>query len=215
MGFGAEFGQGVGPLAGAGGEQDPLGHVRVGACAHPRGDRAQVVVGQSSGAEVAAQVIRGFGGPERAVLDALLGHGERERVGTADRGGRVLASGDRVPAEGGGHLADVLGVEHVHPAVLGADRGGQVVDVGLGGGGDDRAGVVQDDIGQEGGLVGAGRGHDQQVLLERHPQPVPVVRPAEEHRLLARVGDPVPQRKRGRIRPERRSAASGPSAATG
>jgi hypothetical protein len=35
----------------------------------------------------------------------------------------------------------------VHPALLGADRGGQVVDVGLGGGGDDRAGVAQDDIG--------------------------------------------------------------------
>ena len=196
MGFGAEFGQGVGPLAGAGGEQDPLGDVRVGA-GHPGGDRAQVVAGQGGGVEVAAQVVAGFGGPERAVLDALLGHGERERVGAADRGGRVLASGDRVPAEGGGDAADVLGVEHVHPAVLGADRAGQVVDVGLGGGGDDRAGVAQDDVGQERRLVGPWRGHDQQMLFQRDPQAVPVVGPAEEHRVLAGFGDPVPQRERG------------------
>ena len=147
MGLGAQFGQRVRPLIGTGGGQDPLGDVGVGA-GHPVRDRAQVVAGQGGGVEVAAQVVRGFGGPERAVLDALLGHGERERVGAADRGGRVLASRHRVPAEGGGHGADVLRVEHVHPAVLGADRGGQVVDVGLGGGGDDRAGVAQDDIGR-------------------------------------------------------------------
>ena len=121
MGFGAEFGQGEGPLAGAGGEQDPLGDVRVGA-GDPGRDGAQVIAGQGGGAEVAAQVIGGFGGPEGAVLDALLGDGERERVGAADRGGRVLAARDRVPAEGGGHAADVLGVEHVDPAELGADR---------------------------------------------------------------------------------------------
>ena len=72
-----------------------------------------------------------------------------------------------------------------------------MVDVGLGGGGDDRAGVVQDDVGQEGRLIGPWWGHDQQMLLQRDPQAVPVVRPAQEHRLLARVGDPVPQRKRG------------------
>ena len=194
VGFGAEFGQGVGPLAGAGGEQDPLGDVRVGA-GHPGRDRAQVVAGQGGGTEVAAQVVAGLGGPERAVLHALLGHGERERVGAADRGGRVLAARDRVPAEGGGHAADVLGVEHVHPAVLGAHRGGQRVQVGFGAGGDDRAGVAQDDIGQEGGLMGARGRHDQQVLLERDPQAVPVVRPAQEHRVLVRSGDPVPQRE--------------------
>jgi hypothetical protein len=144
--FGAQFGQRVRPLVRAGGDQDPLGDVRVGA-GYPGGDGAQVVAGQGRGVEVAAQVVRRFGGPERAVLDAFLGHGERERVGAADRGGRVLAPGDRVPAEGGGDAADVLRVEHVHPALLRADRGGQVVDVGLGGGGDDRAGVAQDDIG--------------------------------------------------------------------
>jgi hypothetical protein len=69
----------------------------------------------------------------------------------------------------------------VHPALLGADRGGQLVHVGLGGGRDDRAGVAQDDIGEECGLVGPGRGHDQQVLFQRHVQAVPVVGPAEEH----------------------------------
>ena len=94
---------------------------------------------------------------------------------------------DRVPAEGGGHAADVLGVEHVHPAVLGAHRAVRRVEVGFGGGGDDRAGVAQDDIGQERGLIGAGRRHDQQVLFQRDPQAVPVVGPAQEHRVLVRV----------------------------
>ena len=86
----------------------------------------------------------------------------------------------------------MLRVEHVHPAPLGADRAGQVIDVGLGGGGDDRAGVAQDDIGQERGLIGARRGHDQQVLFQRDAQPVPVVGPAQEHRVLTRVQQAVP-----------------------
>ena len=72
-----------------------------------------------------------------------------------------------------------------------------MVKVGFGGGGQDGAGIAQDDIGEERGLVGAGRGHHQQVLFQRDPQAVPVVRPAEEHRVLARSGDPVPQRERG------------------
>ena len=210
VGFGAEFGQGVGPLAGAGREQDPLRDLRFGA-GHPGRDGAQVVAGQGGGTEVAAQVVRGLGRPERAVLDALLGHGERERVRAADRGGRVLAALDRRPAEGGGHAADVLRVEHVHPALLGADRAGQVVDVGLGGGGDDRAGVAQDDIGQERGLVGPGRGHDQQVLFQRDVQAVAVVRPAHEHRVLTRVWrSGTTAAALGRIRPERRRAARRP-----
>ena len=154
------------PLAGAGGEQDLLGDVGVGA-GDPGGDGAQVVPGQGGGVEVAAQVVAGFGGPERGVLDALGRDGERERVGAADRGRRVLAAVDRGPAEGGGHGADALGVEHVHRAALGADRAGQLEHVVFGGGGDDRAGVAQDDVGQERGLVGAGRGHDQQVLFQR------------------------------------------------
>jgi hypothetical protein len=111
------------------------------------------------------QVIGGLGRPERAVLDALLGDGKRERVGAADRGGRVLAAVDRGPAEGGGDAADVLGVEDVDRAKTGADRGGQGVDVGLGAGGDDRAGVAQDDIGQEGRLQHPWWGHHEQVLF--------------------------------------------------
>src|SRR5207302_11476342 len=115
----------------------------------PGGGGAQVVAGQGGGVEVAAQVVRGFGGPEGAVLDALLGDGERERVGAADGGGRVLAAVDRVPAERGGDAADVLRVEHVHRAELRAHQAGQRVHVRFGAGGDDRAGVAQDDIGQE------------------------------------------------------------------
>ena len=133
------------------------GTSRVGA-GDPLGHGAQVVAGQGGGVEVGAQVVTGLGGPEGAVLDALLRHGERERVGAADGGGRVLAAVDRGPAEGGGDAADVLGVEHVHRAEAGADRGGQGVDVGLGAGGDDRAGVAQDDVGQERGLVASGAG---------------------------------------------------------
>ena len=190
----AELGQGERPLVGAGGGQDPLGDVRVGA-GDPGGDGAQVIAGQGGGAEVAAQVVRGLGGPEGAVLDALLGDGERERVGPADRGGRVLAAVDRGPAEGGRDAADVLGVEHVHRAELRADRAGQRVDVGFGAGGDDRAGIAQDDVGQERGLERPRRRHHQQVLFERDAQAVPVVRPAEEHRVLARVQEPVAQRQ--------------------
>src|SRR4029077_177917 len=101
------------------------------------------------GVEVAAQVVRGLGGPEGAVFDAVLGDGERERIRAADRGGRVFAAVDRGPAEGGRDAADVLRVEHVHRAELRADGAGQRVDVRFGAGGDDRAGVAQDDIGQE------------------------------------------------------------------
>src|SRR4029077_14197188 len=127
---------------------DPFGDVGVGA-GDPGGDGAQVVVGQGSGVGVAAHEVAGFGGPEAAVLDALLRHGERERVGAADGGGGVLAAVDGVPAEGGRDAADVLRVEHVHRAELRADGAGQRVDVRFGAGGDDRAGVAQDDIGQE------------------------------------------------------------------
>ena len=93
---------------------------------------------------------------------------------------------------------------------------GEGVDVGFGGGGDDRAGVAQDDIGQERRLVGAGRGHHEQVLFERDAQAVAVVGAAEEDRVLARVQDPVPQREGG-ADPGRSGAGrpGGPSAATG
>src|ERR1039457_1266279 len=209
MGLGVQFGQGQGPLVRAGGGQDLFRGVGVGA-GDPGGDGSQVVAGQGGGVEVAAQVIRGFGGPEGAVFDAFLGHGEREGVGAADRGGRVVASLDRGPAESGRDAADVLGVEDVHRAVLGADGAGQGVEVGFSGGGDDRAGVPQDHIGQERGLVGAGRGHHQQVLLQRDLEPVPVVGPAEEHRVRAGVQEPVPQRE-GAADPAR--AAQGGQAA--
>ena len=134
MCLGAELRQDVRPLLGAGGGEDPFGDVGVGA-GDPGGDRAQVVAGQGGGVEVAAQVVTGLSGPEAAVLDALLGDGERERVGAADRGGGVLASLDWGPAEGRRHAADVLGVEDVDRAEFGAHGAGQRVDVGFGGGG--------------------------------------------------------------------------------
>ena len=130
-GLAAQLGQGERPLVRAGGGQDPLGDVGVGA-GHPGGHRAQVVLGQGRGVEVAAQVVAGLGRPERAVFDALLRDGERERIRAADRGGGVGAAVDRGPAEGGRDPADVLGVEHVDRAELGADGAGQGVDVGFG-----------------------------------------------------------------------------------
>ena len=215
VGLGAELGQGEGPLVGAGGGQDLLGDVGVGA-GDPGGDGAQVLAGQGGGAEVAAQVVAGLGGPEGAVLDAFLGDGERERVGAADRGGRVLAAVDRGPAEGGRDPADVLGVEHVHRAELGAHRAGQGVDVGFGGGGDDRAGVAQDDVGQERRLVGAGRGHDEQVLFQRDAQAVAVVGAAEEDRVLrAGRGSGTAAGGTGGSGPSGAGRPGGPSAATG
>jgi hypothetical protein len=181
---------------GAGGGQDPLGDVRVGA-RDPGGDGVQVVLGQGGGMEVAAQVVTRFSGPEAAVFDTFLGDGERERIRTADGGGGVLAAVDRGPAEGGGHAADVLRVEHVDRAESGADRASQLEDVGLGGGGDDRAGVAQYDVGQERRLVGPRRGRDEQVLFEWDVQSVAVVGAAQEDRVLAGIEDPVAKREGG------------------
>ena len=91
--------------------------------------------GERGGVEVAAQVVRGFGGPEGGVFDAFLADGVGERVGAADRDGGVLAAVEGVPAEGGGDGADALRVEHVHRAAAGADAGGQLEHVVFGGGG--------------------------------------------------------------------------------
>ena len=77
----------------------------------------------------------------------------------------------------------------------------------LGGGGDDRARVAQDDIGQERGLIGPGRGHHEQVLLQRDPQAVPVLSAAQEHRVLPGVSEPVAQRE-GRADPGRAAHGS-------
>ena len=170
--------------------EDPLGDARVGA-GHPGGDRAHVVAAQGGGVEEAAQVVAGLGRPERGVFDSLAGDRERERVGPADRRRGVLAPVQRRPRERGGHAADELRVEHVDRAAERADRGGQGEHVGLGGRGDDRAGVAEDHVGQERGLAGSGRGHDQHVLLEGDAQAVPVVRPAEEHRVLGRGAGPA------------------------
>jgi hypothetical protein len=83
--------------------------------------------------------------------------------GTADGGAAA-----RRMAVAGLTAVDVLLVEHVYRSEGGADRGGQGVDVGFGAGGDDRAGVTQDDISLEHGLEHPWRGPDQQVLFQRH-----------------------------------------------
>jgi hypothetical protein len=89
------------------------------------------------------------------------GAAARRHGGTAARrhGGTAVA---------GLTAVDVLLVEHVYRSEGGADRGGQGVDVGFGAGGDDRAGVTQDDISLEHGLEHPWRGPDQQVLFQRH-----------------------------------------------
>ena len=53
-----------------------------------------------------------------------MGDGESERIGPADSGRGVLASGDRRPAEGGGDAADALRIEHVHTAMARPGGGG-------------------------------------------------------------------------------------------
>ena len=85
-------------------------------------------------------------------------------------------------------------------AELGAHRAGEGVDVGFGGGGDDRAGIAQDDIREERRLVGAGWRHHEQMLFQRDAQAVAVVGAAEEDGVLARVQEAVPQRE-GRADP--------------
>ena len=138
-------------------ERISSGFFRV-AAGNPAGHGAQVHAGQRGGVEVAAQVVRGFGGPEAGVFDAFLADRAGEGVGAADRDGGVLAAVERVPAERGGDAADALGVEHVHRAAPGADAGGQLEHVVLGGGRHDRPGVVQDDPGQPAGLAARGAG---------------------------------------------------------
>ncbi|HYB16562.1 MAG TPA: hypothetical protein VEF71_13985 [Streptosporangiaceae bacterium] len=54
------------------GGEDPFGDVGVGT-GDPGGYGAQVVADEGGGVEVAAQVIRGLGGPEGAVLHAFRG----------------------------------------------------------------------------------------------------------------------------------------------
>jgi hypothetical protein len=60
------------------------------------------------------------------------------------------------------------------------------VDVGLGGGRDSWTRIAQDHVGQERGLIRARRCHNEQMFFE---QGVPVLGPAEEHRVHARAGD--------------------------
>ena len=150
---------------------------------------AQVQAGERGGVEVAAQVVGGFGGPEGGVFDALLADRVGERVGAADRDRGVLAAGQRVPAEGGGDGADALGVEHVHRPALGADAGGELEHVVLGRGGQDRAGVVQDDPGQPAGLAAAGRAEDHGVLVQGQAERVPVVGAAGQDRVVGGGGE--------------------------
>ena len=193
--LGAELGQSDRPLVGSRSGQNLLRQIRVGA-GYPGGDRSQVIAGQGGGVEIAAQVVTRFRGPERTVFDALLGDGESERIRAADGSGRILAALDRGPGESRRHTADVLRVEDVDGTKSSAYRGGQRVDVRFGGGSDDRAGITQDDVSQERGLIRPRRRHHQQVLLQRNTQTVPVMSAAQEHRVLPGIQEAVEQRKR-------------------
>jgi hypothetical protein len=62
-----------------------------------------------------------------------------------------------------------------------AGGGGELADVGLGGGGEVRGGVAQDHVCEERRFVGAGRGDHQEVFFEGDAQAVAVVGAAEEH----------------------------------
>ena len=77
----------------------------------------------------------------------------------------------------------------MHRAALGADAGGELEHVVLGGGGQDRAGVVQDDPGQPAGLAAAGRAEDHRVLVQGQAQGVPVVGAAGQDRVVRGGGE--------------------------
>ena len=89
---------------------------RLGAAQRPPGDQAHVAARDRSGAEQAAQVVRGLGGPERPVLGAGHVHRVREPIRAADRGRGIGAPGHRVPPERRRHPTDPLRIEHMHRA---------------------------------------------------------------------------------------------------
>ena len=147
---------------------------------------------ERGGVEVAAQVVRGFGGPEAGVFDAFLADRVGEGVGAAVRDGGVLAAVEGVPAEGGEDGADALRVEHVYRAAAGADAGGELEHIVFGGGGQHRARVVQDDPGQPAGLACAGRAECAQCVLEPPARATDMPAPAAIRvPWLVDVGDPV------------------------
>ncbi len=128
----------------------------------------------------------GRGGPE--VLPLALERGHRgQRLGAADRRGRVGAPAEHVPPHGRGRRGQPLRVEHVHRPAARTGRYGQLVQVPAGAGDHRRARMAGDDLGQRPGLAGPRRRDVQDVFLHRDPQGMPVVGAGHQHRGLRRA----------------------------
>ena len=177
----------------------------------PPAHAAQVKTVQRRGGQQRGHLRGGLLGPEVAPLGALGADGVGQRRAAAHRDRRDLAARHRVePDRGPGpRAADALRVEREHRAPpAGPQAAGPQEQVRLGRRADDRAAEVDDHPGQPPGLAAAAPADDQDVLLDRLPQPVPVLRPAEAHRMRGRADDPLRTDGRpGRTRPDPRSAA--------
>jgi len=126
--------------------------------------------------------------PPDSVVGAVGDAGVRgEGLGSGGGAHRVLASGDGVPRhQVRERVAEhALRVEHSYWTLLRAGGEGGLEVVGLGGGGDDRSGGVEDRVDRDvQALAGAGGSDDQDAALDRRPDGF-AVRGAEK---VARVG---------------------------
>ena len=142
----------------------------------------------------------GLVGPEAAALRARGPHGVRE--GGPDPHGRrrVLAAPDRVPPGvrpgraarrcAAGRTSIPAGRSRAAARLVRRNRSGLVVAETIA----PRNRMIT--LPSEPGLARPGPADEQDVFLDRLPQPVPVVGPAEVHRVAGRAHDPLPARQR-------------------
>ena len=199
VGRAAQLGKLRSPVRGAMFPQDFLGRAGTAPARGqgPQGHQAHVPADQGRRVEQCPQVSPGGVLEQLAVLAHVDCVSETVRAADGDR--PVSAAVDGRPPERAGYAADAGGVEHLHrAAIAGPDTRGEPVHVGLGRSRQHRARVVHDDPRQPAGFAGPRRRHHEHVLLKRHPQPVPVMRPAQHDRVSGRTDhDPRPERQRG------------------
>lgn len=113
----------------------------------------------------------GLAVPVGAVAVVVTAAGGEQVGGAFDGGHRVRAAHERVERDGGGPAADTRDVEDQDRAVLGADGGGDVVQVGAGGSDQAGAGGVDDAAAEPPGLPGAGAAEHEHDVLDGRPHP--------------------------------------------
>ena len=110
----------------------------------------------------------------------------------------IGAHAEQVPREGRRDVADAFGVEHVDRAAAAAGRAGELVQVRAGAGSQHRAGMTDDPVREQPGLVGPRRRQDQPVQLEGGVQAAAVLGAAEQRGELGGApGEPGGQAQAG------------------